>query len=407
MWYAICNLLVVLSFFLSTYLTLRQRKTILRATEPPKIFKDKITDEKFQKEKAYQTDKINFALLQSVISFFLVLFKVKLIGTFWNFFNYGGEIIHSLIFLDVFDVIGTIIDLPFSYYSTFVIEEKYGFNKSTKKLWVTDILKSQAISLILTDILVPIIIFIFRKAGAKSVYIIQIVLVIIQLIMQVIYPILILPLFTKLTRITEGPVFEGINKLCEETKFNAKEVYSADDSKRTNHTNAMVFGLFTKKIAFADKFLEDPKVDQLVAIIAHEIGHSKHWHIFKQFIIAQIQFAIFFNVLYMFMSTDSIFIEFGVEDKPFIIGMFLFGILMSPIETLLDLPMNMLSRHFEYQADSFAAERNLPIDLALIDLATDNMDTIDDDPLYSAFTSSHPTIPQRVEAARAIMKKKE
>lgn len=407
MWVEICILIEILSFILNRYLVLRQRRAVLKATAPPKIFQDKITDEKFQQEKSYQLDKINFGIICSIIDIITTLPQIIYLGKCWDFCQYGGEITQSLIFMIVSSILGLFVSVPISYYSTFVIEEKYGFNKSTLKLWITDQIKSFAIGMVLQSILLSIIIFIYRKTGPKSVIIIQIFLVIFQLVMQVIYPIFILPLFTKLTPITEGPVFEGISKLCTETKFNAKQVYSADDSKRTNHTNAMVFGLFTKKIAFADKFLEDPKVDELVAIIAHEIGHSKHWHLFKQFIISQVSLLVALNALYLFMKSDSIFNEFGIQSKPLVVGLILLSTLQSPISILLALPLNMLSRHMEFQADAFAASQGLPIDSALINLATDNMDTIDDDPLYSAFTASHPTIPQRVEAARKILKKEQ
>ena len=407
MWVLISVVIIVLSALLDFYLSLRQRKTIKNATKPPEIFKDQFTDEEFQKAKNYSLDKMNFGLVMDVIELAVSIIEIFIMSAFWKLTAISeNEIIHSLVFLLAAALISTILDLPGSYYSQFVIEEKYGFNNSTVKLWITDTIKDFIISSIIMSIVVPIFIFIFNKSGPRFVIYTQIFMIIFVLILNVLAPILIIPLFNKLTPITEGPIYEAIISLCQKTKFNGKQVFEIDSSKRSSHTNAMVFGLFTKKIAIADTMLQSSTPEKISAVIAHEVGHSKHHHIWKEFAISQVKTSILLSSVYLIMTHDAPFIDFGFDDKPLIIGLVITGLVAVPFATIIQLPMNMLSRWFERQADTYAAKLNLPLDEALIDLAKDNKVAIEPDPLYSAFSHSHPTIVERVTYVREILQSK-
>ncbi|KAH0793359.1 Clan MA, family M48, Ste24 endopeptidase-like metallopeptidase [Histomonas meleagridis] len=384
----------------------RQRKTIKNAKSPPEIYKDQFTDEEFQTAKNYALDKINFSILMDVVDTIESIIEVFILSKLWKLTAiFESEIIHSLIFLALSSVLSTILSIPSSYYSNFVIEQKYGFNNLTIKLWLTDKVKSLIINLIISSILIPIIIFIYNKAGAKFVLVAQIIIVILSLVLNVIAPILIIPLFTVLTPIVEGPIYDSISKLCQESEFNIGKIYEADDSKRSSHTNAMVFGLFTKKIALADTLVKNSTPEKIAAVVGHEIGHSKHHHILKQFLISQVSTSLMLTTLYFVMSLDKPFVEFGFSDKPLIAGIIITTLIATPFSDLLDLPLNMLSRYMERQADEFAALKGLPLDEALIDLVKDNKSPIEPDPLYAAFVSSHPTTVERVKFVREIQKK--
>ena len=408
MWLLASIVIIILSSILDFYLTLRQRKTILKAQGPPEIYKSQFTDESFQKAKQYSIDKINFGIFSQIFEFITSIAQLFLLAPIWNFTAFfENEMIHSFIFMVFTDILSTIISLPLDYYADFVIEEKHGFNNSTIKLWVTDKIKSFLISTVLSAILIPILILIFNKSGPRFVIYAQICVVLLSLILNVIAPIFIIPLFTKLTPITEGPIFEALTSLCQKTNFNAKLIYEADDSKRSNHTNAMVFGICPKKIAVADTMITSSTPEKIAAVIAHEIGHDKGHHIWKQFLIGQFQLPPVLSLLYFIMTHDKPFIDFGFNDRPLIIGALLTQLIMLPVETLLQLPLNMLSRKMEREADKFSAEQGLPIGEALSDLARDNKIAIEPDELYSAFNNSHPTLSERIKFVNSIQQKYE
>ena len=406
MWTEISIVILVLSYLLSTYLDYRQLKTIKKATAPPDLYKEMFTEEEFQISKNKDLDYMNFGFITGVISLVQGIIEILFIAKFWKitaFFE--GEILHSIAFMVISMIIDTILSAPISYYKNFVIEEKYGFNKLTIKLWISDMLKSLLIEAVISMILVPVLIFIYEKSGPKFVLVALVFVISFSLILNVIAPIVIIPLFTKLTPITEGPIADAIHDLCEKTNFNVKEVYEADDSKRSSHTNAQVFGICPKKISIADTMVKQSTPQKIAAVIGHEIGHSKHHHIFFQFLINIPQTVSVFAALYYIMMYDEPFKDLGFDDKPLFAGIFLISILMNPFNTIISLPLNLLSRRMERQADEYSASLGLPLDEALMDLAKDNKIAIEPEPLYSAFESSHPLISERIRDIRAVLQK--
>lgn len=405
-WESISICFVLFEFFYELYFEYRQYRHIKRQTEPAEIYRKDVSKESFQKSKDYELTLMRLQLPQSIISIILVLITICNLHKFWCFIKVKGEIIHTLILNILSTFFSTIINIPFSYYKTFVIDEKFGFNKSTKKLFFTDKIKSFLVGIVLESILYSIIIFIYRKFGENFIIIASIVIFALMIILQVLYPILIMPLFTKLSPIQEGEIKDSIMKLAKETNFNIKEIYQTDDSKRSTKQNAFTFGLFTHKVALADTLIEKCTTDDIVAVLGHEIGHSKHHHIFKSVILNQINLSIILFSIAKIMKSDSIFADFGFTDsKPLAIGMMLLSFLSIPITKVLNLPLNLIIRSFEYQADEFAARRKLKIDTALIKLCNENNSVIESDPLYSALNESHPTLAQRVQAIHKIQAK--
>jgi STE24 endopeptidase len=364
------------------------------------------TDEEFETSKNMGIDYKRFGFVIGVYNLAQGICEILFISKLWKLTAvFESEIMHSIAFSAATIILDAILDAPVSYYSNFVIEEKYGFNKLTVKLWITDTLKSMLIEGVVTSILIPVLIFIYNKSGPKFVIVAMIFTISFSLILNVIAPIVIIPLFTKLTPITEGPIADAIHDLCKKTNFNVKEVYEADDSKRSSHTNAMVFGLFPKKISIADTMVKQSTPEKIAAVIGHEIGHSKHHHIVLQFLISLPSSIILFSALYYIMNFDEPFRDLGFDDKPLWVGIFIVSILMKPFSTLISLPLNLLSRRMERQADEFSASLGLPLDEALMDLAKDNKIAIEPEPLVSAFESSHPSISERIKDIRIVKQK--
>lgn len=205
--------------------------------------------------------------------------------------NYSGEIVHSLIFFFTFNLITTVLGLPVSYYSNFVLEEKFGFNKQTVGLWVADIFKGQALSIVLGAPLLSGFLAIIKKTGNGFFYYLWLLAVVVQLFAITIYPIAILPLFNKLTPLPEGPLKTSVEGLAKRLKFPLTNLYVIDGSKRSAHSNAYFFGLPWKKhIVIYDTLIEGSETEEVVAVLGHELGHWSLGHTTKLFGIAQVSF---------------------------------------------------------------------------------------------------------------------
>ncbi len=203
--------------------------------------------------------------------------------------SYAGEIIHTLIFLFTFNIISTTLNLPISYYSTFVLEEKFGFNKQTVRLWVVDMIKGQMLAVVLGAPLLSGFLAIVQKTGNSFFYYLWLFSVAVQLFAITIYPIAILPLFNKLSPLQEGPLKAGVEALAARLKFPLKELYVIDGSKRSAHSNAYFYGLPWKKhIVIYDTLIEKSETEEVVAVLSHELGHWSLGHTTKLFGISQV-----------------------------------------------------------------------------------------------------------------------
>ena len=217
--------------------------------------------------------------------------------------SYGGEIVHTLIFFFTFNIITSILNLPISYYSTFVLEEKFGFNKQTVKLWITDMLKGQGLMIVFGAPLLSAFLAIVQKTGNRFFYYLWLFGVGVQVFTITIYPIVILPLFNKLSPLEEGPLKTGVEGLAKRLHFPLKELYVIDGSKRSAHSNAYFYGLPWKKhIVIYDTLIEKSETEEVVAVLSHELGHWSLSHTTKLFGIAQVRFST--GLYYDRMLTD-------------------------------------------------------------------------------------------------------
>lgn len=287
-------------FAFEGFLSLRQYQYLLRK-KPPKALEDEVTQDVFDKSQAYGRAKAKFGAFSNLLSLVenTAIIYYDFLPRLWGISGiwlariaparFSGEISHTLIFFFTFNLITTLLSLPTSYYSTFVLEEKFGFNKSTVKLWVTDMLKSQALMVALGTPLLSAFLKIIQSTGTKFFYYLWIFGIAVQLFAITIYPIFILPLYNKLSPLQPGELKTGVEALARKLNFPLQEMYVIDGSKRSAHSNAYFYGLPWKKhIVIYDTLIEKSETQEVVAVLGHELGHWSLSHTTKLFGIAQV-----------------------------------------------------------------------------------------------------------------------
>lgn len=265
----------------------------------------------------------------------------------------NAEITHSLLFAFTYGFVNSIIGLPLDYYYHFVLEEKFGFNKQTVKLWVTDFFKGQALGIALGLPIGGAFLAIIQKTGDKFFYYLYLFALAVQIVMITIYPILIVPLFNKLTPLPSGSLKSAVESLATKLKFPLTELQVIDGSKRSAHSNAYFTGLpgMKKKIVLFDTLIEKSEEKEVVAVLAHELGHWQLGHTMKQLGIGQFHLFFTFALFSAFVTNRSLYEAFGFhKEQPIVIGFMLFNEVLSPSDAVLRLFMNVMSRKFEYEA---------------------------------------------------------
>ena len=287
-------------FVLEGLLSLRQY-SVLQRKKPPKALEDEISQETFDKSQAYGRAKSKFGFVSGLYSQIqnILFIQYDVLPKMWSLTGawlvqylparFSGEISHSVLFFLTFNIISQILALPPSYYSTFVLEEQFGFNKQTLKLWLTDMLKGQALMVALGTPLLSAFLKIIQVTGTTFFYYLWLFSICVQLFAITIYPIFILPLFNKLSPLEEGKLKSGVESLAEGLKFPLSSLYVIDGSKRSAHSNAYFFGLPWKKhIVIYDTLIEKSEPQEVVAVLGHELGHWSLSHTTKLFGIAQV-----------------------------------------------------------------------------------------------------------------------
>jgi len=272
----------------------------------------------------------------------------------------------------------------------------------TKKLWVMDKIKGQLLTIAFGTPVGAGVLAIIKHTGDSFFYWVWLFMFTVQLIAVTIYPIVIVPLFNKLTPLEEGPLKKAIDGLAGKLKFPLGELQVIDGSKRSSHSNAYFTGLpWKKKIVLYDTLIEQQTQEQVVAVLAHELGHWQMGHTTKLIGINSAHLFIIFSLFSAFVHNHQMFAEFGFhKEMPIIIGFFLFSEVLTPSECFLQFGMNSLTRKFEYEADAFADNMGYKVELAqaLIKLQIKNLSTMDADHLYSSYHYSHPILPERLSA---------
>jgi STE24 endopeptidase len=312
----------------------------------------------------------------------------------------------GLFFFLIPGIISWFLDLPFDYYHTFVIEEKFGFNQSSRKVWISDQLKSGILSLILLVLILSLLLGMIGLSPRCWWLWGFLALSVLQLLLTILYPILIAPLFNKFVPIQNEALGEKIKHLMETAAIPIKGIFQMDAGKRSRHTNAYFTGLGkTKRIVLYDTLIQSHPQEEVLAVLAHEAGHFKKKHILKQFLLLESAMLVFFYLAFRLIDWPLLYATFGFGGPKVYAGLMLIGILAQKAGFFL-LPFSMaLSRRFERQADVLAVKllRDAqPMISGLKRLAADNLSNLFPHPLYVRFHYSHPPFLERMDSLQRI-----
>ncbi len=369
----------------------------------PTLLNDIYDTEEYKKSQTYKKANYNFDLFQSALSFFgLLIFLFfngfKLLNDFVLEFTHNQILISLLYFLSIF-IFTTIISIPFSFYHNFVIEERFGFNKMSKKLFVKDKIKGFLLAIVIgTIVLTPIIWFYLKFPKTFWLYAWAFI-TLFSVFMNLFYTSLILPIFNKLTPLKEGDLKNKLEDFAKKVNFKLDKIFMIDGSQRSSKANAFFSGFGSrKKVVLYDTLLTKLSNDEIVGVLSHEIGHYKKKHIIYNLILGVFQTGIMLFLLSLFINNNILAQSVGLQTTSFHIGLIVFAILYTPISVITSLFTNILSRKFEYQADNYAKKYGYANALisALKKLSKLSYSNLTPHPFYVFINYSHPTMLQRI-----------
>ncbi|CAM9212474.1 unnamed protein product [Discosporangium mesarthrocarpum] len=434
-------------FALETYLDLRQHKR-LKATEPPATLLEimqRVEDDcgktsttgdkaglvqkvraKFVASQSYGLDKSRFHFVDSLVDLMINL-ATNLLGLMpllWDFsaklltnmgVENGGDIPTSLVFMFLRIIIETIVGLPFSMYSTFVVEGKHGFNKQTLGVFFADkvggpdnvhgatFIKGIILSVLIGAPALAMALHIVEWGGRFFYVYLWVFMLCLTLVMLTVYPVLIMPLFNKYTPLEEGELKTAIEDLAAKVKFPLTKLFVVDGSKRSGHSNAYFYGFFkNKRIVLFDTLIKQATKEEIVAILGHELGHWKMSHTIQGLVISQIYMLISFSAFALASELgEPLRLSFGYSVPASFVTLYLFfAVMWAPVDHVLSVAMNVLSRKNEFEADAYAVGHGFSRELqtGLVKLQLENLGNMNPDPWYSAFHYSHPPLVERLQA---------
>ena len=370
----------------------------------PEEFIGLFDEEAYRKSRDYLSVSTRFSLFGSAVDLsFLLLFwfsgGFNLLDQFLRGYGFG-PIMCGVIYIGSLLLLQSLVDLPFSIYKTFVIEEKFGFNKTTPAVFVTDILKTLALSLLLGVPLLAGVLWFFEVTGSMAWLWAWGGITIVSLLLQYIAPTWIMPLFNKFVPLEDGDLKSAIMKYAATVKFPLTGIYVLDGSKRSAKANAFFTGFGKRKrIALFDTLINAHPVPELVAVLAHEIGHFKKKHIIINMFLSLINLGALLFLLSVFMKNRSLFDAFFMRDLSVYGSLIFFSLLYTPVEWILSIFMQALSRKHEYEADAYAVstfDGGATLADALKKLSRNNLSNLTPHPFYVFLNYSHPPVLQRI-----------
>jgi len=401
LFYIIIGILII-SFIVDKILETLNEKRF--DDEIPEKLKDVYDKKEYKKSQAYKKTKAKFSKITSIFSTTLTLVFFFLDG--FNFIDTiarnhtENPILMALIFFGIILLVSEIIAIPLSYYSTFVIEDKFGFNKSTKKIFWSDKIKGILMSALLGGGILALIIWFYQLTGENFWIYAWILVALFSLLMNMFYAKLIVPLFNKQSPLEAGVLKTAIEKYAEKVGFTINNIFVMDGSKRSTKANAYFSGFGSqKRITLYDTLINDLETDEIVAVLAHEVGHYKRKHIVFNLISSILLTGLTLFVLSIFINSPLLSEALGVSIPSFHIGLIAFGILYSPISRITGLFMNLMSRKFEYQADNFAKDtfESKALITSLKKLSKNSLSNLTPHPAFVFAQYSHPTLLERIK----------
>lgn len=370
----------------------------------PRELDDVYDDEKYAQSQAYKKTNYRFSVISSAFSLLLTLAFFFLDG-----FEYvdrtargvsDNPIVIALVFFGIIMFASDILTTPFSYYHTFVIEEKFGFNKTTRKTFFLDKIKGWGMGALLGGGILALIIWFYQVAGKDFWLYAWGAVAVFTIFMNMFYSKLIVPLFNKQTPLEEGELKSAIEKYAADVGFTLDKIFVIDGSKRSTKANAYFSGFGRqKRITLYDTLIKDLDTDEIVAVLAHEVGHYKRKHILFNVLASILLTGFTLYILSLCIHVPELSYALGVPQQSFHIGLIAFGILYSPVSEITGFIMNSFSRKFEYQADNYAKTsfRAGPLINSLKKLSRNNLSNLTPHPAYVKMHYSHPTLLQRIQ----------
>ncbi|KAL4518147.1 hypothetical protein Ndes2526A_g01403 [Nannochloris sp. 'desiccata'] len=434
---------------LHLYLDTRQLKALKRPSPPAEV-KHLYDANEFQKKQTYQLERLTFGMLHSAwdvittIAFLWYGFYPKtwqMAGTILSKFittpthvvtttklfgiiSWGSkavaptsamttrtEIYQSIIWMFLTTNVSVIMNLPWSAYRTFYLEARHGFNRTTVKTFILDFFKSLILTALFMPPILAAVVWILLHTGPHMAIYLWSFMLTLSMVMMTVYPTVIAPLFNKYDHLPTGPLRKKIEALATKLNFPLKKLFVVDGSTRSAHSNAYMYGFFgNKRIVLYDTLISQSSEDQVVAVLAHEMGHWKCGHTWILFIGTNILMACQLALFSLARFAPGLYTSFGfpATHRPALAALLLFQMIIGPVDEVLNLGMNIISRKFEFQADEFGVSLGYGNELkeALCKLDKENKGPPNVDELYSAYHYSHPPLPERLRAIDAGMKKK-
>jgi len=379
----------------------------------PPVFRDEIDETTLAKMVDYTYDNSRLTAKENLTSDGIelgILFLLLPILVGWIVGLNLHIIWQALIFFGLLALISGIAGLPFELYDTFVLEKKYGFSTITWRLWITDLIKSLILSAIIMTIMISAFMAFIYYLPASWWFWAWLFFTLFEIILLWLYPVLIAPLFNKFEPIKDEELREKINALMDKVGLKTKGIYQVDEGKRSKHTNAYFTGIGkTKRIVLYDTLLASHTPDEIVAVLAHEVGHWKKKHILKQLSFMVIASLVLLYFVYLIVNWSFLYSAFGLKVTPVYAGLFLVSLYLSSAGYFLSPIGAAVTRRYEREADKMAWEltgTSEPMINALKRLAKDNLTNLHPHPLYVWFYYSHPPLIERIEYLRAMDNKK-
>lgn len=401
--YFISIIIIILIFILDITMSILNYRN--RTRPIPENVKDIYNPEEYKKWHQYTMEVFRNTMLSKIVNTALLIILIS-----FNIFPEIAEIaesisdnsiFHVLIFLGIYLGISFTLNFGFKIYHTFNIEERYGFNNSTVRTFIFDQIKSILLTIILGGSIVYLGLSLYKLLGTKSLFYVWLILIAISLTINILYTRVFIKIFNKIIPLQNGELKDRVQDLAKSTGYELKSLSIMDASKRSSRLNAFFsgFGKF-KSIILYDTLVEKCTTDQIVSVLAHEIGHAKNKDAFNSMIISFTKLGLYLGILSFFLSSDSFSRAFGFSEIHLGFVVVLYSILLEPIRILLDIPTSALSRKAEYRADAYGVEINgkSPMISALKLLAKENFTNLTPHKMVVKLTYSHPPLTDRIES---------
>lgn len=384
----------------------------LRTFSPtlPAEFRDVFDEDKYAQARHYSQTRTYFGFIHSSVDLIILL-------TFW--FSGGfewfdqvvrtagyGPLVSGLVYIGSLTLASSLLGLPFRLYSTFVIEARFGFNRTTVGTFASDLLKGLVLGVVLGGLLLAVVLLFFEWAGPLAWLWCWLAATAFMLAIQFVAPTWIMPIFNKFTALEDGELHDAIVNYTRSASFPLQGLFIVDGSRRSSKANAFFTGFGTnKRIGLFDTLVDDYSVQEVVAVVAHEVGHYKKQHIVKSMVLSVAHLGVMFWVLSFFLRQEALFAAFSVTEPSVYTGLLFFGLLFTPVELVLSVLLNVFSRKNEFEADEFSAMTTgdgESLVRALKKLSADNLSNLTPHPVDVFLHYSHPPVLERIRSLHKI-----